>query len=89
MLSLKWDICITPPSPKIQGSLWKSKEDFKSERWWVTTRNDDEETVVSGQLHTGAHSAYDNMHKTAQALKPDKPNVESEVNRKSHPWLRP
>lgn len=24
MLSLKWDICITTPSPKIQGSLWKS-----------------------------------------------------------------
>lgn len=49
---------------------------------------DDEETVVSGQLHTGAHSSYDNMHKPAQALKPDKPSMQSDVDGRSHPWLR-
>lgn len=49
---------------------------------------DDEETVVSGQLHIGAHSSYDNMHKPAQALKPDKPSMENDVDGKSHLWLR-
>lgn len=84
MLSLKRDIGITPPSPKIQGSLRKLKKDFKSQRWWVTMRNDKE----TG-FWTVAHRSSQQLWQHAQALKPDKPSVESEVNGKSHPCLRP